>query len=60
MPLELPVAIDTRPLFRPVSQSLVTVLRELPDEAWNRPTIAGAWAVRDVVAAFLRARSVIV
>jgi uncharacterized protein (TIGR03083 family) len=45
--------IDTRALFRPVSSALVTLLRALPAEAWQRPTIAGAWRVRDVVAHLL-------
>jgi uncharacterized protein (TIGR03083 family) len=53
MPLEPPVAIDTRQLFRPVSSSLVTILRELPEERWRRPTVAGTWVVRDVVAHLL-------
>ena len=50
MPLEPLVAIDTRQLFRPVSGSLVLLLRGLPLNMWERPTIAGAWRVRDVVA----------
>jgi uncharacterized protein (TIGR03083 family) len=37
-------------MFRPVSGSLVTLLRGLPPDAWQRPTVAGAWLVRDVVA----------
>jgi uncharacterized protein (TIGR03083 family) len=41
---------DTRALFRPVSSALVTLLRGLPPDDWDRPTIAGAWAVRDVAA----------
>jgi uncharacterized protein (TIGR03083 family) len=41
---------DTRFLFRPVSSELVVLLRSLPPEAWQRPTLAGSWAVRDVVA----------
>ena len=45
--------IDTRRLFRPVSSSLVALLRSLPTGAWNRPTIAGVWLVRDVVAHLL-------
>src|SRR5262245_19446788 len=53
MLLEPPGPIDTRPLFRPVSSSLVTLLRELPLECWGRPTVAGAWIVRDVVAHLL-------
>ena len=53
MPLEPPVPIDTRALFRPVTGSLAALLRELPQEAWERPTIAGRWVVRDVVAHLL-------
>ena len=53
MPLEPLVPIDTRPLFRPVSGSLVTLLRGLPLERWDAPTIAGKWLVRDVVAHLL-------
>lgn len=53
MPLEPLVPVDTRALFRPVSASLVTVLRGLPHERWNAPTVAGAWVVRDVVAHLL-------
>ena len=41
---------DTRGLFRPVSSELVALLRTLPTEAWQRPTIAGSWRVRDIVA----------
>jgi uncharacterized protein (TIGR03083 family) len=51
--LEAPGPIDTRPFFRPVSSGLVTLLRELPADGWNRPTIAGAWLVRDIVAHLL-------
>jgi hypothetical protein len=36
-----------------VSGSLVTLLRGLPSESWNRSTVAGAWVVRDVVAHLL-------
>ncbi|MEO5820745.1 MAG: maleylpyruvate isomerase N-terminal domain-containing protein, partial [Vicinamibacteraceae bacterium] len=45
--------IDTRHLFRPVSSALVTLLRELPPGDWDRPTVAGAWLVRDIVAHLL-------
>lgn len=41
---------DTRALFRPVSSALVRVLRDLQPDDWQRPTVAGAWVVRDVVA----------
>jgi uncharacterized protein (TIGR03083 family) len=40
-------------MFRPVSGALVTLLRGLPVELWERPTIAGAWVVRDIVAHLL-------
>ena len=50
MPLESPAPVDTRAMFRPVSGSLVTLLRGLPPSDWQRPTIAGRWLVRDIVA----------
>ena len=55
MPLESPIPIDTRPLFRPVSAELVTLLRTLPLDRWGSPTVAGTWVVRDVVAHLLDA-----
>ena len=42
--------IDTRPFFRPLAQEFVLVLRRLPRDAWDRPTAAGSWTVRDVLA----------
>ena len=42
--------LDTRALFRPVSAGLVVLLRALTPSDWERPTIAGNWIVRDVVA----------
>jgi len=45
--------IDTRGLFRPVSRALVALLRDRPSRDWQRPTIAGAWLVRDIVAHLL-------
>jgi uncharacterized protein (TIGR03083 family) len=53
MSLETPAPIDTRPLFRPVSRGLVTLLRELREEQWQARTVAGSWTVRDVVAHLL-------
>jgi uncharacterized protein (TIGR03083 family) len=53
MSLVAPVPLDTRPLFRPVSRDLVTLLGGLPPDAWDAPTIAGTWVVRDVVAHLL-------
>lgn len=41
---------DTRAMFRPVSSALVGLLRELQPADWERPTVAGVWVVRDVVA----------
>lgn len=43
-------ATDTRALFRPVAADLVTLLRGLTPEDFERPTIAGTWVVRDVLA----------
>ena len=51
--IDAPGPIDTRHLFRPVSSSLVTLLRTLPAAHWQLPTIAGQWLVRDVVAHLL-------
>ena len=53
MPLEPLAPIDTRTLFRPVSGALVTLLRRLTPADWDRPTVAGHWLVRDVVAHLL-------
>ena len=53
MARQSPVAIDTRALFRPVSGDLVTLLRTLPPDRWELPTVARGWAVRDVVAHLL-------
>jgi uncharacterized protein (TIGR03083 family) len=50
MPLTDLQPVDTRPLFRPVSAESVVLLRSLTPGDWERPTIAGAWTVRDVVA----------
>jgi uncharacterized protein (TIGR03083 family) len=53
MALEPPAPVDTRGLFRPVSGSLVILLRSLSPSDWQRPTVAGAWLVRDVLAHLL-------
>jgi uncharacterized protein (TIGR03083 family) len=53
MPLESPAPVDTRRMFRPVSGSLVTLLRGLSPGDWQRPTVAGSWLVRDVLAHLL-------
>jgi uncharacterized protein (TIGR03083 family) len=50
MPLEpLPVT-DTRAYFRPLGREFVALLESLSRPAWDLPTVAGEWKVRDVVA----------
>jgi hypothetical protein len=53
MGMRPPQPVDTRSMFRPVSTGLVALLRSLPPDGWGRPTVAGTWAVRDVVAHLL-------
>ena len=53
MPLEPLTPVDTRAMFRPVSVSLVLLLHRLSPAAWQQPTVAGTWLVRDVVAHLL-------
>ncbi len=53
MPLEPVGPIDTAPLFAPLHGELIALLRGLGDDDWLRPTIAGAWRVRDVAAHLL-------
>jgi uncharacterized protein (TIGR03083 family) len=45
--------IDATPLVAEVDAALLTLLRSLGDEDRSRPTIAGAWTVRDVTAHLL-------
>jgi uncharacterized protein (TIGR03083 family) len=45
--------IDTVPLFPPLRQALLELLRSLRDEDWVRPTAAPLWQVRDVAAHLL-------
>jgi uncharacterized protein (TIGR03083 family) len=52
-PLAPLLPTDTRPFFRPLSAALSRLLAELPHSAWERPTVAGAWRVRDVAAHLL-------
>ena len=42
--------IDTRPLFAPLHQELMMMLRTLASDDWLRPTPAPHWTVADVVA----------
>lgn len=41
---------DTRALFRPLTSDIVALLRTLQPDDWTKPTLAGAWRVREVVA----------
>jgi uncharacterized protein (TIGR03083 family) len=47
--MPLPVT-DTRQAFRPLSREIAGLLGRLTPEQWDRPTLAGRWRVRDVVA----------
>lgn len=48
-----PGRVDVVPLFRPLSEELVRLLSGLSAADWERPTVAGAWRVRDVAAHLL-------
>ena len=45
--------VHTADLFPPLLDELVRLLRGLRDADWERPTVAGAWRVRDVAAHLL-------
>ena len=45
--------IDTRYLFAPLHAELMSLLRGLSADDWERPTLARAWRVRDVAAHLL-------
>jgi uncharacterized protein (TIGR03083 family) len=45
--------IHTTHLFLPLHQELLALLRALPPEAWEKPTVAAGWSVRDMVAHLL-------
>ena len=50
----IPLApIDCAPLILPLHEELLRLLRSLPAEDWQKPTIAGKWRVRDVVSHLL-------
>ncbi len=42
--------IDARFLLRPAAAQLVEILERLQPDDFERPTIAGTWNVRDIVA----------
>lgn len=45
--------LDARKLFRPLLGELIALLESLDSTDWERPTLAGAWKVRDVAAHLL-------
>lgn len=45
--------ILTAPLFAPLNDELVALLRGLSAEEWSAPTVAGAWTAKDVAAHLL-------
>jgi hypothetical protein len=45
--------LDTAPLFSDLHAELLALLRALSPADWERPTVAGAWRVRDVAAHLL-------
>ncbi len=45
--------IETLSLLRPLHAELLGLLRSFEEEDWSRPTICGAWQVRDVTAHLL-------
>jgi uncharacterized protein (TIGR03083 family) len=45
--------IVTAPLFAPLHEELMALLRGLDDEEWNAPTVAGSWTVKDVASHLL-------
>lgn len=51
--LEPVTPIYVAELFAPLHRALVDLLRALPPDAWERPTVAGSWRVRDVAAHLL-------
>lgn len=53
MPLRALEPTHTAGLFRGLADELVSLLRSLEPSDWHRPTIAGAWRVRDVAAHLL-------
>src|SRR5947207_11333397 len=52
-PMQTLRPIDTRYLFAPLHAELMSLLRGLAPDDWNRPTVARAWRVRDVAAHLL-------
>lgn len=53
MALEPLTPTHTAHLFAPLHRELMALLRHLSQDDWLRPTVAGAWRVRDVAAHLL-------
>ena len=54
MPVLAPLPpLDAAPLFPDLHAELLALLRALDPADWERPTVAGAWRVRDVAAHLL-------
>ena len=53
MSLEPVAPLHTAHLFAPLHRELMALLRGLSPDDWLRPTVAGAWRVRDVEAHLL-------
>ena len=47
------IPIDTLPLFKPLQQKLIELLRSLTEDDWKRQTVAKQWNVKDVVSHLL-------
>ena len=45
--------VETVELFPPLHNALLTLLRNLSDEDWHKPTVARLWSVKDIVAHLL-------
>ncbi len=44
---------DVRHLFEPLNKELLELMKDLAPDEWDRPTSAGKWTVKDVVAHLL-------
>ena len=51
--MRVPQPILAGPLFTPIHDELMSLLRSLSEEEWLAPTVAGGWIVRDVAAHLL-------
>jgi uncharacterized protein (TIGR03083 family) len=52
MKLPLPILIPTE-LFHELDAELLTLLRSLNDDDWNRPTVCSEWSVKDIASHLL-------